>query len=146
MDMDIVSIHFIPSFYDTLQFFHFVFISLCRTLKQSIEKLEQEMKTINDKKSSLEKNIESLNSEKSSIAVDRDKLANEVRRLTRQESENDNQGTLWQKMTAASRELRRAEDEASAARIENNQLKEENKKLNNQFNKFSLNNNNSMRY
>ena len=84
---------------------------------------------MNSSKSSLEKSIASLNSEKSSIAVERDKLANEVRRLTRQESDNDNQGTLWQKMTAASRELRRAEDEASAAKINNGQLEEENKKL-----------------
>ena len=93
----------------------------------SIEQFEVHIKVDEEKKVQLEQQIETLKASQSLLIAEKDKLENEIRRLTRQESNSDS--SLWQKMTAASRELRRAEDEASAAKLENSELMEINKKF-----------------
>lgn len=98
----------------------------------TIEQLEAHIKADDDKRVQCEQFVESLKASQFLLIIEKDKLENEVRRLTRQEASNDS-SSLWQKMTAASRELRRAEDEAGAAKLENAELLESNKKLTSQM-------------
>jgi len=99
-----------------------------RTRAQAMDQLEASIATEKEKSKSLEENVELQKSNCHSLIIERDQLESEVRRLTRQQESASDTSSLWQKMTAASRELRRAEDECKVALQENIELVETNKR------------------
>jgi chromosome segregation ATPase len=100
-----------------------------RSRKSAMEQLETQAKNSDDARQALEKKLDAANVNLTAIQIERDRLENEVRKLTRQNENNGDSQSLWQKMTAASREKRRLEEEMKVVQAENEEIKQKNVKL-----------------
>lgn len=97
-----------------------------RSRKIKIEQLESQLKQINSEKVDLNKVVDNLKSDIVTIQKEKDSLNSEVEKLkTQAQSQIEAEG-LWTKMTAATRELRKVEDEAKEVRKERNEFAHEN--------------------
>jgi hypothetical protein len=99
-----------------------------RAHAQTIDQIEANIFHERERNKTLEEAIDAQKSIYHGLIQERDQLESEVRRLTRQQETTNDTSSLWQKMTAASRELRRAEDECRAAQQENAELAQTNSK------------------
>ena len=101
-----------------------------------IQQLELQIKSLDENNIELQQSLDTFKASQSIIIAEKENLEGEVRRLTRaQEISNDN-SSLWQKMTAISRELRRAEDDLKNSNKEVVDLTENNKKLESEMNLY----------
>lgn len=100
-----------------------------RAHAQTIEQIEANVSHERERNKALEDAIETHKSIYNGLVQERDQLESEVRRLTRQQETTNDTSSLWQKMTAASRELRRVEDDCRAAQQENAELVQTNSKF-----------------
>lgn len=96
--------------------------------RSQYSKLEGRIKEGEEERRRLEKVVEGLKSTASLHISEKERLEGEIRRLTKEGQQADslrgNQPpSVWQKMTAATRELRKAEDEVRALQDENAQIK-----------------------
>ena len=87
-----------------------------RTAKQNLEHLQQQRLKDQQIYDEVLQALEVSKSTINSLQNDRERLENEIRKLTREQQESNSDSaqnqSLWQRMTAASRELRRVEEEA----------------------------------
>jgi kinesin family protein C1 len=107
-----------------------------RTRKLKIEAMEISLKLAEESKSSMSKELEQIRDNFQTNKQEKYKLELEVQQLKNQcklqtEKESETQKGLWNKMTAASRELRRVEDESKELRKERNEFAHTNSILKN---------------
>lgn len=98
-----------------------------RSRKLKIEAIEISLKLAEESKSLMSKELEQMRDNFHTIKHEKNKLELEVQQLKNQckiqiEKEAETQKSLWNKMTAASRELRRVEDESKELRKERNEF------------------------
>ena len=97
-----------------------------RSRKIKIEQLESQLKQVNTEKVDLNKVVDNLKNDIVTIQKDKDGLNAEVEKLKAQAQSQIEAEGLWAKMTAATRELRKVEDEAKEVRKERNEFAHEN--------------------
>ena len=97
-----------------------------RSRKIKIEQLESQLKQVNTEKVDLNKVVENLKNEITAFQKEKDGLMGEVEKLKAQAQSQIEAEGLWAKMTAATRELRKVEDEAKEVRKERNEFAHEN--------------------
>ena len=97
-----------------------------RSRKIKIEQLESQLKQVNIEKVDLNKVVDNLKNDIVTIQKEKDGLNAEVEKLKAQAQSQIEAEGLWAKMTAATRELRKIEDEAKEVRKERNEFAHEN--------------------
>lgn len=101
-----------------------------RQHKQQISNLEGQLLSLEHNNSELGHELRVSKEDNLKVQLERDTLANEIRKLTKSNLiENQNSSSTWSQMTAASRELKRAEQEANQFKRECTILQEQNANL-----------------